>query len=139
MVHRRPRPTLKAFIKMLMTYGRGRAEQFRLHPTPGSALNFVPPLFVVYFVFVHVLMFTGPDWLAVFAYLPILLYWLVLLVEVLKALPRHGIVRSLCSFPLLFLTHVFYGLGFWRGLFTRVDKSKPATTEVLIERLSPES
>ena len=29
-----------------MTYGRGRAEQFRLHPTPGSALNFVPPLFL---------------------------------------------------------------------------------------------
>jgi len=47
-VHRRPRHTLKAFCKMLMTYGRGRAEQFRLHPTPGSALNFVPPLFCVY-------------------------------------------------------------------------------------------
>src|SRR5207302_3883643 len=44
-VHRRPRPTLRAFITMLMTYGRGRAEQFRLHPTPGSILNFVPPLF----------------------------------------------------------------------------------------------
>ena len=47
-VHRRPRSNLKAFAKMLLTYGRGRAEQFRLHPTPGSALNFVPPLFCVY-------------------------------------------------------------------------------------------
>ncbi|MEY2428191.1 MAG: hypothetical protein QOJ40_1076, partial [Verrucomicrobiota bacterium] len=31
-VHRRPRATLRAFARMLMTYGRGRAEQFRLHP-----------------------------------------------------------------------------------------------------------
>src|SRR5206468_230099 len=47
-VHRRPRSNLRAFMKMLMTYGRGRAEQFRLHPTPGSALNFVPPAFCIY-------------------------------------------------------------------------------------------
>ena len=47
-VHRRPRHSLKAFCKMLTTYGRGRAEQFREHPTFGSALNFVPPLFVLY-------------------------------------------------------------------------------------------
>ena len=43
-VQRHPRPTLPAFIKMLLSYGRGRAEQFRLHHA-GSALNFVPPLF----------------------------------------------------------------------------------------------
>jgi hypothetical protein len=49
-VFRRPRSSLKAFAKMLLTYGRGRAEQFRLHPTPGSALNFVPPLFCLYLV-----------------------------------------------------------------------------------------
>ena len=48
LVHRRPRSSLKAFARMLMTYGRGRAEQFRLHPTSGSALNFVPPLFCLY-------------------------------------------------------------------------------------------
>src|SRR5439155_18075207 len=41
-VQRRPRPTLKAFAKMLLTYGRGRTEQVRLHPTFRSALNFIP-------------------------------------------------------------------------------------------------
>ena len=49
-VHRRPRRTLGAFCKMLMNYGRGRAEQFRLHPTLGFAPNFVPPLFLLYLV-----------------------------------------------------------------------------------------
>src|SRR5439155_1553619 len=47
-VYRRPRPTLKAFCKMLLNYGRGRAKQFRLHPTFGSTLNFAPPLFCLY-------------------------------------------------------------------------------------------
>ena len=32
-VHRRPRNNLKSFCKMLLNYGRGRAEQVRLHPT----------------------------------------------------------------------------------------------------------
>src|SRR5205085_963989 len=58
-VHRRPRHSLKAFCKMLMTYGRGRAEQFRLHPTPGSALNFVPPVFCLYLALVIVLASVG--------------------------------------------------------------------------------
>src|ERR1043166_7694638 len=58
-VYRRPRHTLKAFCKMLMTYGRGRAEQFRLHPTPGSALNFVPPLFCLYLAALTVLAAAG--------------------------------------------------------------------------------
>ena len=49
-VYRRPRRSLRDFVKMLVTYGRGRAEQFRLHPTTGSALNFAPPLFCVYLV-----------------------------------------------------------------------------------------
>jgi len=58
-VSRRPRRTLRAFLKMLRTYGRGRAEQFRSHPTPGSALNFVPPLFCLYLVVLLAAGFAG--------------------------------------------------------------------------------
>jgi len=36
-----------------------RAEQFRLHPTPGSAMNFVPPLFVLYLVLLILLNFSS--------------------------------------------------------------------------------
>jgi hypothetical protein len=49
-VLRRPRSSLRAFCRMLLTYGRGRAEQFRVHPTFGSVLNFVPPLFCLYLI-----------------------------------------------------------------------------------------
>src|ERR1700722_7888293 len=56
-VYRRPRSNLKAFARMLMNYGRGRAEQFRFNPTMGSAPNFAPPLFLVYCVLMMVLPF----------------------------------------------------------------------------------
>jgi succinoglycan biosynthesis protein ExoA len=157
MVHRRPRATLKSFIKMLVTYGRGRAEQFRLHPTPGSALNFVPPLFVLYLLMIPAMAKLG--WFDVtriaftqwpssagtisssayrigIGWIPLIAYSTALLAQTLANL-RFGFLHAVCAFPLLFATHVFYGLGFWRGLFTSIKKSKPATTEVLIERLSP--
>ena len=127
--YRRPRPTFTAFCKMLMTYGRGRAEQFRLHPTPGSALNLVPPLFCVYLVLVPTLAWRFPLGLW-----PLAAYALAVLGQTMASVSHHGLGRSLLASPLLVLTHVFYGLGFWRGLFTRLKPAgeKPAM-EVTLE------
>jgi len=133
-VHRRPRPTLRAFCKMLFTYGRGRAEQFRLHPTPGSALNFVPPLFCVYLAAAPVLaLMLGP---VVFA--PLALYLLAVIGQTAVSMAAKGFLRSLLASPLLVASHVFYGLGFWRGLFTKLKArgDKPAA-EVNLENVSP--
>jgi succinoglycan biosynthesis protein ExoA len=134
-VHRRPRSTLRAFFKMLMTYGRGRAEQFRLHPTLGSVLNFVPPIFVVYFVCFHaVIMILPPASWMLYALGPVWLYWTALVAQTIVSVPRHGLARSVCAFPLLFATHFLYGIGFWRGLFSRI-RMKPAASEVVLERM----
>lgn len=115
-VHRRPRHSLQAFSKMLLTYGRGRAEQFRETPTFGSVLNFVPPLFLVYLVaLAPLVLFAGK-----FALLPLALYALAVVVQVLALIPRGGIVRSVGALPLIMLTHILYGVGFWRGLFTKL-------------------
>lgn len=133
-VHRRPRPTLRAFCKMLFTYGRGRAEQFRLHPTPGSALNFVPPLFCVYLVAAPLLALAlGP---IVFA--PLAFYLVAVIGQTAVSTVAKGFLHSLLASPLLVASHVFYGFGFWRGLFTRLKPSgeKPATN-VNLERVSP--
>jgi succinoglycan biosynthesis protein ExoA len=115
-VHRRPRSNLRAFARMLMTYGRGRAEQFRLHPTLGSAPNFVPPLLCVYLVLAPILVWLiGP-----LALVLLLLYVLVLLAQFV-VLARHAPpLQAIAAVPLIGLTHVLYGLGFWRGLFTRL-------------------
>ena len=127
-VYRRHRRTLKAFVKMLMTYGRGRAEQFRAHPTFSSTLNFVPPLFCLYLL---ALPFCGKVGL-----LPLALYAVVLLVQTAALMPRGGIYRSLCALPLMVLTHLIYGIGFWRGLFTKlkpvnVQSAVPVTLETV--------
>ena len=135
-VFRRPRPTLKTFCKMLMTYGRGRAEQFRLHPSLGSALNFVPPLFLVFllmFIVAELLRAPSP-WLSFGSWL-LSAYLVALVVQTLASATRHGFLRSALALPLLCGTHLFYGLGFWRGLFTRVKHSDRAAMEVTLDRM----
>jgi cellulose synthase/poly-beta-1,6-N-acetylglucosamine synthase-like glycosyltransferase len=121
-VYRRPRSTLKAFAKMVMTYGRGRAEQFRLHPTFGSALNFIPPAFLVYLM---ALPFAAllPERLARLSLMPLGLYALVVLSQVVILAMTGQVFKSIATFPLIVLTHLLYGFGFWRGLFTTLKPS----------------
>jgi hypothetical protein len=130
LVQRRPRPTLKAFAKMLLTYGRGRAEQFRLHPTLGSILNFVPPLFCLFLVLLPVLGRTG---------LAMSLFYLICVsiqVAVLMVTTRK-LLASLAAGPLIVLSHILYGLGFWRGLFTQLKSPQQRPpTPVLLEKLA---
>lgn len=131
-VHRRPRRTLQSFAKMLVNYGRGRAEQFREFPTFGSALNFVPPGFLVYLVLLPVLIrFVGAMVLVLLA-----LYAVGVLLQVLALMPRGGVGRSLGALPLIVMTHVLYGFGFWRGLFTKLrPPGERANEPVSLERM----
>jgi glycosyltransferase involved in cell wall biosynthesis len=128
--HRRPRRSLGAFARMLMTYGRGRAEQFRLHPTPGSALNFVPPLFCLYCL--------GLPLGTVFPWLfwPLAAYGVAVMLQTLALIPNGG-WRAGPALPLIVMTHLLYGLGFWKGLFTPLGRvvGTPAV-EVTLERIA---
>lgn len=135
-VHRRPRRTLRAFLKMLRTYGRGRAEQFRLHPTPGSLLNFVPPLFCLYLAGLMAVPFLDwPRQLCWLAVAPLLVYLLAVLGQTVISMRTAGAVRAWLALPLLAASHIFYGLGFWLGLFTTLKKPGHAERpEVILER-----
>jgi hypothetical protein len=132
LVRRRPRSNLKAFARMLMTYGRGRAEQFRVHPTPGSVLNFVPPLFCVYLLalpFLLALTSIGKVCL-----LPLACYILAVLAQAVVLAVGGQLFQSLAAIPLIVLTHILYGLGFWRGLFTALRRpGQRAPGQVLLE------
>ena len=150
-VYRRPRSTLKAFARMLMTYGRGRAEQFRLHPTFGSAPNFAPPLFVLYLIVLLGGAFVATPWITKFFLAPLAVYIVLVLAEAarlgvsrqqsrdradltVKASP--GLLIGLVTAPLIALTHILYGFGFWRGLFTRLDgTSHRPPNPITIERV----
>ena len=144
-VYRRPRTSLGSFARMLMTYGRGRAEQFRLHPTPGSALNFVPPLFVAYLAAL-----VAEPWLGPLLLVPLALYGAAVVGQaaVLRVPARRGgaggvqvglgqrVFRRLAMIPLIVLTHVLYGAGFWRGLFTRLNASARESPPVSLETVA---
>jgi hypothetical protein len=154
-VYRRPRATLKAFAKMLMTYGRGRAEQFRLHPTFGSVLNFVPPLFLLYLLGLVAVALVATSWITKMLVVPLMIYVLLVLAEAFNLGVFYQGARSLCdkvgeagpgfgqrlligaaTAPLIVLTHVLYGFGFWRGLFTRLDPSlNKSSNPITIERV----
>lgn len=128
---RRPRRTLGAFAKMLMTYGRGRAEQFRLHPSPGSALNFIPPLFCVYILALPTAMLW--PWIL----WPLVAYGLGMILQTLALVPRGGWL-ALPALPLIVVTHIFYGLGFWKGLFTRLKRREDrGDPQVALETSTP--
>jgi cellulose synthase/poly-beta-1,6-N-acetylglucosamine synthase-like glycosyltransferase len=133
-VYRRPRRTLKSFARMLKTYGRGRAEQFRLYPTLGSALNFAPPLFCAYLaVVVPAWYFLGPVSL-----IPLLVYVIAVLAQTAVLLGgSRRFFDSLCAAPLIVLSHVLYGCGFWHGLFTSLGHSSGSPPpQVSLEVLS---
>ena len=125
-VFRRPRQTLRAFCQMVFNYGRGRAEQFRLYPTPRSAANFVPPLFCLFLV---ALPFLPPitRWL-------LAVYALAVLLQSVAVLPMRKLHWLPMIVGLIFTSHVFYGLGFWRGCFTKPKPpSLTITSEIKLE------
>jgi hypothetical protein len=137
--YRRPRPSLRLFFKMMFTYGRGRAEQVRLHPTPGSTLNFAPPLFCAYVALclVGAVLLMGGVVPRIFAWglVPLAFYLLLAGAQAVKGIPKDGI-RSVLALPLQVLSHLLYGCGFWRGLTTRLRQpgDKPVT-EVQLEAM----
>lgn len=128
-VHRRPRSTLKSFCKMLLNYGRGRAEQVRLHPTLRSAPNFAPPILVVYLLAAPFLaVFTG-----MIGVWPLAAYGVAVVLQAMALALRGGVLQSLCAIPLIVLVHALYGVGFWRGLFTplKTGQDRPRIDVVL--------
>ena len=133
-VQRRPRSSLKAFARMLMTYGRGRAEQFRLLPTFGSALNFVPPVFCLYLVALPFLLALPSLRLVCLA--PLAFYALAVLAQGVVLSAGGQVWQSLAAIPLVVLTHILYGFGFWRGLFTPLKPpEKRPPVEVVLETI----
>lgn len=134
-VHRRPRSNLKSFAKMLFSYGGGRAQQFRLHPTAGSAINFVPPAFVVYLA--AVLILVPARVLPLWTLLPLALYLAAVLAQSLAVMSRTSFLSGLRALPLLALTNIFYGAGVLRGFFSRIARVKPGgATDIRLETVS---
>jgi hypothetical protein len=131
-VHRRPRSNFKSFAKMLFSYGGGRAQQFRLHPSAGSAINFVPPTFCLYLL--AELILVPARVLPLWTLAPLALYLAAVLVQTMAVMARTSFISGLRALPLLALTNILYGAGVLRGLFTRIARVKPgAARDIRLE------
>ncbi len=158
-VHRRPRPDKAAFRKMLLNYGRGRAEQVRLHPSSGSLLNFAPAGLVL-FLAVLTVCYSGVGYWSYFANRSIPLNLCLIGLSITYVLGyvapvfasayrnrRFPQIAPASSQPvatdesevittqaaLIFTCHIFYGLGFWKGLLTPLKRNSNERPAVEVE------
>ena len=68
--------------------------------------------------------------------LPLAFYVLAVLAQGVSLAAGGQVWQSIAAIPLIVLTHLLYGFGFWRGLFTRLKPpGQPAPTEVKVETL----
>lgn len=122
-VSRSQRPTWKAFIRQMLTYGRGRAEQSLLTRSL-SLKTVIPAAFAVYLLS---LPFSRQLWYT----LPAAVYLLLVVGNMLAAMASEG-VRIALRLPLIyFLLHFCYGFGFLLGLLRprfRGDLAESAVT-----------
>jgi succinoglycan biosynthesis protein ExoA len=127
---RRPRRTLRAYAKMLLFYGGGRAHQFRLYPSLDAVINFIPPLFCLYLLALPFLIaaFFSMKTALLLSLLPLILYLLVLFGQAINIAARSNLGMAVLAMPLMFLSNILYGLGFWRGLVIKIPPP-PAAAE----------
>ncbi|HKW29870.1 MAG TPA: hypothetical protein VJT54_11070, partial [Verrucomicrobiae bacterium] len=124
---RRPRRTLHAYVKMVLFYGGGRAQQFRLYPSADVVINFIPPVFCLYLLALPFLIaaFISMKTALLLVLLPLILYLLVLAGQTINVAAQSNPGLAMLAMPLMVLTNLLYGLGFWRGLFIRIKPPPP--------------
>ena len=123
-VKRPPRSSLRLYIKMLLNYGRGRFEQLYRDFNKKNLIFTLPAFFSLYIIFLPIVLFifliTKIVFLALY-FIPFGLYFAVtLLAGIITALKEKGFINKIKGFfvfpYMFFITHFFYGLGFFYGI-----------------------
>lgn len=115
-IQRSQRRTLKAFVRQIFNYGRGRGEQ-TLITHSYSVTSFIPLLFIVYLVFALILI----KYVLLLA--PLVVYLCAALVSSFQVFIRTGRAYSLLLTGVFPLMHVVNGIGLLWGLINGKPKS----------------
>lgn len=128
-VQRSQRPTVKAFCRQLLGYGRGRGEQTVISGVL-KPITFIPTMFLLYLLFL-------PLVLKPLYYLPLLCYLIMTAAVAVAAAVRTRRPRAAILLPVVFpLFHICYGFGMIRGLLTaKFKKNDPSRSRVTIRRV----
>lgn len=108
-VHRSQRRSLKAFVRQMFAYGRGRAQQSLISGS-FSFVSFVPLIFTLYLVFT---LFSGGNLLLL---APLLLYAALAALFAIAAICSTGRPYMLALLLIYPLMHVVNGCGLLYGL-----------------------
>lgn len=127
-VTRSQRKTYPAFIRQMLTYGRGRAEQSLLT----RSLSFKAVIPAVFASYLLSLPFFTNWWYC----LPAFIYLLVLTSTMLIATAKAGVILAI-RLPIIYtLLHFCYGFGFILGLFLpRYKNGTDDTTKVRLRHV----
>lgn len=117
-VYRGQRTSIRAFVRQLFGYGRGRAQQILLGGGCGIA-TFVPVIFLLYLLSLSII--HHPVY-----YLPLLCYLVMGLVAAVHAVAAGGKTGPALRLPLLLpLLHLSYGAGLLYGLLVHGSRRRP--------------
>jgi cellulose synthase/poly-beta-1,6-N-acetylglucosamine synthase-like glycosyltransferase len=109
-VMRSQRPTLKAFVRQMLNYGRGRAEQSLL----SGSISLKPMIPALFFCYIVTLPFFWSSWLLVPLYLNVAGMFLNMI-----SACRAESFALVCRLPMVYsLLHFCYGAGFIAGLIS---------------------
>lgn len=123
---RTPRQTIKAFIKQVFNYGRGRGEQTVFYPKSFNFVNFIPAFFFIYLIFSFI---KGG-----YFFYPIYVYFLILIIDsFIKAIKEKDWRILFLPFT-SFLLHIIYGFGTIYGILKAPFK-KIREGEIQIEKV----
>lgn len=140
-VIRPPRSSLRLYVKMLLNYGRGRFEQLYRDFNKKNLIFTLPAFFSSYIMFSPIVfiifMITKINYIAVY-FIPLILYSITtLFIGIISALKEKGFIgkiKGFFVFPyMFFITHFFYGLGFYYGII-RIAKGFKRTVKFSVKK-----
>ena len=127
-IMRSQRPTIRAFVRQMFAYGRGRAQQ-TLIAGSGSIGSFIPLAFVVYPALLGFLPVSLP------LLLPAMAYGLLDTCFALGAVYGSGSFSAICLLGLFPLMHCANGIGLLYGLIKGKPRQPSGHAEVVIRRV----
>ncbi|MEI0478774.1 glycosyltransferase [Brachyspira pulli] len=130
LVERPPRSNLKLYIKMLLNYGRGRFEQLFRDFNTKNLIFTLPALFSTYIILAPVMLLLYHFFevnIIKFYFLPLYIYAiLTFFAGFFSAIEDKGIINKIIGifvYPFMFfITHFFYGFGFFYGILRILTK-----------------
>lgn len=117
-VYHHRRSDLWKHFKQVGNYALHRGHFAKIYPqTSRKIFYFVPTLFVLYLIFLLIYKSNEITKLQIFVFTPLIVYCLFLIVDaaIISTRWRNPLI-GLLTMPMIFLTHVWYGIRFVWGL-----------------------